>query len=115
MTLRTRERQVQEAEERADELLRSAAADIDKQSQALQQHRQAFEQVSCHWLYPDHTMSVPNIKICHHGCKSGTQLQMCCQDFSNHQMLFLLQVHVVLSLLALSCIFYAQYMCLLPC
>ena len=48
MTLRTRERQVQEAEERADELLRSAAADIDNQSQALQQHRQALEQVSCH-------------------------------------------------------------------
>ena len=62
MTLRTRERQVQEAEERADELLRSAAADIDKQSQALQQHRQAFEQVSCHRLYPDHTMLVPIIK-----------------------------------------------------
>lgn len=47
MTLRNRERQVQEAEERADELLQSAAADIDRQSQTLQQHRQAFEQVCC--------------------------------------------------------------------
>lgn len=46
MTLRTRERQVQEAEERADELRRSAGADIDKQSQALQQHTHAIEQVS---------------------------------------------------------------------
>ena len=52
MTLRRRERQVQEAEERADNLLQSAAAEVDRQSQALeeerrslQQHKHAFEQV----------------------------------------------------------------------
>lgn len=52
-TLRRRERQVQEAEERADTLLQSAAAEVDRQSQALeeerrilQQHRHAFEQVN---------------------------------------------------------------------
>ena len=52
MTLRRRERQVQEAEERADNLLQSAAAEVDRQSQALeeerrslQQHKHAFKQV----------------------------------------------------------------------
>lgn len=52
-TLRRRERQFQEAEERADNLLQSAAAEVDRQSQALeeeqrilQQHRHAFEQVN---------------------------------------------------------------------
>lgn len=45
VNLRNRERRVQEAEEGADELLRSATADIDRQGQALQQQRQAFQQV----------------------------------------------------------------------
>ena len=73
-TLRRRERQVQEAEERADNLLQSAAAEVDRQSQALeeerrilQQHRHAFEQVNtcllvhvfmlAHMRFPDYVLS----------------------------------------------------------
>lgn len=71
-TLRRRERQVQDAEERADNLLQSAAAEVDRQSQALeeerrilQQHRHAFEQVNtcslvfvhAHMHFPDHVLS----------------------------------------------------------
>ncbi len=70
-TLRRRERQVQEAEERADNLLQSAAAEVDRQSQALeeerrilQQHRHAFEQVNtwlpvltrAHMHFPEHVL-----------------------------------------------------------
>lgn len=43
-TLRRRERQVQEAEERADTLLQSAAAEVDRQSQALEEERHALQQ-----------------------------------------------------------------------
>ena len=50
--LRQRERQIAEAEARADSLLESAAADVDKQSQGLEEDRaalakrqQQFEQV----------------------------------------------------------------------
>ena len=43
-TLRRRERQVQEAEERADTLLQSAAAEVDRQSQALEEQRHALQQ-----------------------------------------------------------------------
>ena len=43
-TLRRRERQVQEAEERADNLLQSAAAEVDRQSQALEEERHALQQ-----------------------------------------------------------------------
>ena len=43
-TLRRRERQVQEAEERADTLLQSAAAEVDRQSQALEEERHALHQ-----------------------------------------------------------------------
>lgn len=43
-TLRRRERQVQEAEERADTLLQSAAAQVDRQSQALEEERHALQQ-----------------------------------------------------------------------
>lgn len=43
-TLRRRERQVQEAEERADTLLQSAAAEVDCQSQALEEERHALQQ-----------------------------------------------------------------------
>ena len=44
MTLRRRERQVQEAEERADNLLQSAAAEVDRQSQALEEDRRTLQQ-----------------------------------------------------------------------
>ena len=44
VTLRRRERQVQEAEERADNLLQSAAAEVDRQSQALEEERHALQQ-----------------------------------------------------------------------
>ena len=44
VTLRRRERQVQEAEERADSLLQSAAAEVDHQSQALETERHALQQ-----------------------------------------------------------------------
>ena len=43
-TLRRRERQVQEAEERADTLLQSAATEVDRQSQALEEERHALQQ-----------------------------------------------------------------------
>lgn len=43
-TLRRRERQVQEAEERADNLLQSAAAEVDRQSQALEDEHHALHQ-----------------------------------------------------------------------
>lgn len=43
-TLRRREQQVQEAEERADTLLQSAATEVDRQSQALEEQRHALHQ-----------------------------------------------------------------------
>lgn len=43
-TLRRRERQIQEAEERADTLLQSAAAEVDRQSKALEEERHALQQ-----------------------------------------------------------------------
>ena len=61
VTLRRRELQVQEAEERADNLLQSAAAEVDRQSQALeeerrvlQQHQHAFQQVGFETLAATH-------------------------------------------------------------
>lgn len=61
VTLRRRELQVQEAEERADNLLQSAAAEVDRQSQALeeerrvlQQHQHAFQQVGFGTLAATH-------------------------------------------------------------
>lgn len=82
-TLRRRERQVQEAEERADNLLQSAAAEVDRQSQALeeerrilQQHRHAFEQVNtvfmhAHMHFPDHVLST--------SCLSSTTGDLACK------------------------------------
>ena len=65
-TLRRRERQVQEAEERADALLQSAAAEVDRQSQvleeqrhALQQQQQAFEQVAFAFACPSQSLDMP--------------------------------------------------------
>ncbi len=55
--LRQRERQIAEAEARADNLLESAAADVDKQSRGLEEDRtalakrqQQFEQVRAWWI-----------------------------------------------------------------
>ena len=77
-TLRRRERQVQEAEERADNLLQSAAAEVDRQSQALEeerrilkQHRHASEQVNtsspvfmhAHMHFPDYVLSTRACQI----------------------------------------------------
>jgi len=86
-TLRRRERQVQEAEERADNLLQSAAAEVDRQSQALeeerrilQQHRHAFEQVNtcllvhvfmlAHMRFPDYVLSTHACQIYDLACKA---------------------------------------------
>ena len=108
-TLRRRERQVQEAEERADNLLQSAAAEVDRQSQALeeerrilQQHRHAFEQVSscspvfmhAHMHFPSHVLSAECLSntTCHVACKavawwwcarwSRQHVVQCCIAFS---------------------------------